>query len=213
MNLDLPIEVVGPEDLLPPAPQPSKQSGSIVKRISERHRRLAQCLAEGMAPGEAGIICGYVGSRVSVLQTDPSFKALIEFYRAQREEQFIGAARKLAQVAETSLDILQDRLEDEPDKIGTGQLLAIIQTSTDRIGLGPTQKHEHLHAHLSSEDIAKLKREVLGSSAKLVELLPQQSRREGPSPASGLPVEDSPLQEGSAEEGPSVRETRSEATE
>lgn len=207
--MSLLVEVPSAELLIerevnPGGPSKSRPQGAgIVKRLSQRHHRLAQCLAEGMPPGEAGVVCGYVGSRVSVLQTDPAFQALIEFYAARRQEQFVGAAKKLADVAELAIDVLHDRLEETPDEIGTTTLVEIVKTSADRTGMGPTSKHEHIHAHLTGDQLAQLKQRALSSQRGIVELLPAQQSSDRGSADENSP-EAPASQEGQREEGPSV---------
>jgi hypothetical protein len=109
-----------------------------LQRLTHRHHRLARTLAEGMSPGQAGILCGYSSSRVSILQDDPTFKELIQFYRAQVEAAFIGLQERLAGLAETAADILQDRLEDDPDGFDSEDLRKIVSMGADRTGHGPS---------------------------------------------------------------------------
>ena len=151
---------------------------SLLKRLSARHHRLAQCLAEGIPPTEAGVICGYVPSRVSVLQNDSAFKNLISFYAAKRQEAFIQTGMKLADVADTALDILQERLEDKPDDISTTSLLAIAATALDRSGHGPSSTQKNVNISLSSDELEKLKQRVFSTQPGSVKLLPSQSEVE-----------------------------------
>lgn len=125
-------------------------------RLSSRHHRLARMLAEGFSPGEAAIATGYVSSRVSILQDDPSFKELVSFYRAKVEEQFVGLQGRLADLAETAAGMLQERLEDGSD-VDTDELMKIIALGADRTGHGPssTQKHNVVFDFGSRLDAAR----------------------------------------------------------
>lgn len=157
-----------------PETSPRAQPQSLLKRLSSRHHRLAQLLAEGVPPGEAGIACGYTASRVSVLQTDIPFKALVAFYASQRQQAFIATGQKLADVADTALDILQDRLEDNPNEFSPTQLLAVITTAADRSGHGPMSTQRNVNVNLSAEQLASLKASVLATQPGTVQLLPAQ---------------------------------------
>lgn len=107
-------------------------------RLHSRHHRLARLLAEGFSEGEAGLACGYVSSRVSILQADPSFSSLVDFYRKQVNEKFLDFQEKLADLASTAVDLIQDRLETEGDEIELDDLRKIVQLGADRTGYGPS---------------------------------------------------------------------------
>ena len=107
-------------------------------RLTHRHHRLARTLAEGTSVSEAAIICSYSISRVSILQEDPAFKELVIFYRKQVEAAFIGLQERLAGLAETAADIIQDRLEDDPDQFDNDDLRKLVVLGADRTGHGPS---------------------------------------------------------------------------
>jgi hypothetical protein len=117
---------------------------SSLRMLSERHRNLARLLAMGKTDGECSIITGYTVSRISILKSDPAMKNLIKHYSEEKDIVFVQAHEKMAQVVSTSLDVLQERLED-PDlvaEMSTDQILEIIKVSADRSGLGPASKSE-----------------------------------------------------------------------
>lgn len=176
---------------------------SLLKRLSARHHRLAQCLAEGIPPGEAGVICGYVASRVSILQNDSAFKELIAFYAAKRQEAFIQTGMKLADVASTALDILQERLEDEPEKFSTPNLLAVAATALDRSGHGPSSTQKNVNVSITSDDLERLKQQVFSTQPGSVKLLSAQSDV-GRGEEGGTDTQPANPQEGGSEEGPKV---------
>lgn len=116
-----------------------------LQRLTHRHHRLARTLAEGIEAGQAAIMCGYSVSRVSILQADPTFKELVLFYRSQVEESFLGLQERLAGLAETAADILQDRLEETPDEFDSEDLRKLVALGADRTGHGPTSTQNHNH--------------------------------------------------------------------
>jgi hypothetical protein len=119
-----------------------------IKRISDRHHGLARNLAAGMSEGEAAVICGLSISRVSILKADPTFKELLEFYRADVTKEYLGLHERLANVAGTALDELQTRLEDEPEKITVNQLLATVAMGADRTGFGPQSSQTNVNVNV-----------------------------------------------------------------
>lgn len=137
----LSAQILGPlvdDDLTEIANVPKNSKAPTLKRLSERHHRLARSLAEGMAPGDAAIANGYNNARVSVLLDDPSFQELVAYYRRQVNAAFVDFQEKLADLASLSADILQDRLEDNPDDVDLQDIIKVLQLSADRTGHGPS---------------------------------------------------------------------------
>ena len=116
-----------------------------LQRLTHRHHRLARTLAEGIEPGQAAIMCNYSVARVSILQADPTFKELVNFYRKQVAEVFLGLQDRLAGLAETAADILQDRLEETPEDFESEDLRKIVAMGADRTGNGPSSTTQHNH--------------------------------------------------------------------
>lgn len=112
-----------------------------LKRLSERHHALARCLASGMAPSDAAITCGYVLSRVSILQADPAFQELLAFYRDDVNERYLGMHEVLAGLSVDAANELWDRLADDMQSdektLSTGQLIELTKLGADRTGHGP----------------------------------------------------------------------------
>lgn len=206
MNMNPPDVMEG--DIFPLPASSSRGVGgekgqSLLKRLSARHHRLAQCLADGIPPGEAGVICGYVASRVSILQNDSAFKELISFYAAKRQEAFIETGMKLADVASTALDILQERLEEKPDDVSIPNLIAIATTALDRSGHGPSSTQKTVSVNVSAEDLERLKQQVFSTQPGSVKLLPSQSDSRGGEEGGTGPGDANP-EAGSSPEGPEV---------
>ena len=123
------------------APRDSKPPG-LVKRLTNRHHALAQALARGMAPADAGHATGYSPSRVSILQRDPAFRDLVRFYGQKIEAAFAGMHETLAGLSLDAAQVLRDRLEETPEEIGNRDLIDLVKTGADRTGHGPSSKEE-----------------------------------------------------------------------
>lgn len=121
---------------------------SALKRLSERHHALARNLASGMEAGEAGLVAGYVASRVSILQNDPAFKELVEFYRRDVTAQYRDLHQKLAGLALDAAEELGERLESEPEKVSIGQLMEITKMGADRTGFGPQSSQTNVNVNV-----------------------------------------------------------------
>lgn len=129
---------INSDDLSSLATEPRKSKAPDLLRLSSRHHRLARLIAEGFSPGEAGTACNYVSSRVSILLGQDAFQELVNFYRAQVNAQYINLHERLSQISETAADIIQDRLEDNPDDFAIDDLQKIVKLGADRTGHGPS---------------------------------------------------------------------------
>lgn len=133
------VRTLEPSDLL----KLNEEKGSTAKpleRISDRHHSLARALASGMSESEASFAVGISLSRVSILKQSPAFAELLEFYRKDVQALYMDMHDRLKTIAMDSAQILMDRLEDEPDKISTGQLMELVKMGADRTGFGPSQQ-------------------------------------------------------------------------
>lgn len=119
-----------------------------LKRIGERHHALARNLAGGMSSGEAGLVAGYCGSRVSILLDDPAFKELVQFYRRDVNAQYRDMHQRLSGLALDAAEVLADRLEDAPDDISTGQLMDLVKLGADRTGFGPQSSSTNVNVNV-----------------------------------------------------------------
>ena len=122
-DADLPL-LVAPE--VKPSVVPA------LKRIRNNHHALARLLAEGRRPGECAAILGFAPSRISILQQDPAFKDLLEFYKSQVEVQYLDVHSRLAQLGTTAVEELQERLEEDPEGFSVSQLQNIAEMALDR---------------------------------------------------------------------------------
>lgn len=123
-------------------------SSNPIKRLSDRHHALARAIASGIKDGEAAIRCGYTASRVSILKSDPAFSELIEFYRADVDKEYLDQHGMLASISKTAMLNLQDRLEDEPEKLSVGQLIELTKLGADRTGAGPQSSSMNINVNV-----------------------------------------------------------------
>jgi hypothetical protein len=124
-----------------------------LKRLSERHHALARCLASGMAPGDAAVTCGYVSSRVSILQADPAFQELLHFYRQNVETKYLDMHGILAGLSADAAMELRERLEADiqadEKTMSTGQLIELTKLGADRTGFGPQSSQVNVNVDLA----------------------------------------------------------------
>ncbi len=146
MALDL--EIVGVTRPLTEADEGAAKPTPLV-RLRDSHHAVARYIARGILPGEISHLTGYALSRISVLQTDPAFRELVEFYRADNREVHREVEEKLAL---TMLDLRQeihDRVLDAPEGIAFGELVDAFKVVADRAGYAPVQRSINKNLNLN----------------------------------------------------------------
>lgn len=108
-------------------------------RIHASHHSLARCLAAGMKPAQAGLVTGYSASRMSILQNDPAFRALVADYQTEAKSVFADLAERMNDLSLDAIEILQERLHEAPEGFTIPVLLDLVKTFADRTGHGPGQ--------------------------------------------------------------------------
>jgi len=133
-----------------------------LQHIKSSHHMLARVLADGKNGNEAALITGYSISRISILQKDPSFANLVQYYKTQVEKCFVNVYERLASLGIDSLEELQRRLDENPDGFTLNQLMELAELTLDRSGAGPTTKntHQHLVALVDARQLDQIKDEV-----------------------------------------------------
>lgn len=169
---------------IPFSAEPPKFRPGIVKRLSQRHRTLARMLAMGQSPGDCARILRYDPSRVSILQNDPAFIAMVDYYRGVKDEEFRQHAAKLSDLNETVIDELQERIEVAPEEFTPSQLTELLKVTADRTGLGPTSTVRHTHLAVTASDLDAIKSRLAGDQSGRVELVSIVDARAIDAPAS-----------------------------
>lgn len=108
-----------------------------LKKLRQRHHALARALASGMPQGEAAISCGYTQSYVSIIESSPAFSELVKFYECEVHKEYLGTHEAMAGLSRDTIDILTERVEENPDDLSVGQLIEISKLGLDRTGHGP----------------------------------------------------------------------------
>lgn len=123
-----------------------------IQRITDRHHALARLIVEGKKMSEAAYICGISLSRVSILQNDPQFIELLGFYRAEQADHYKDMHERLSNLSMDAVQLVADRMEDDPNSLTTGQLLEIAKMGADRTGFGPQSSQTNLNVNVGVAD-------------------------------------------------------------
>lgn len=123
---------LSPEDIAQSEAAPLAAQAPLIQRLRHAHHAIARLVAEGRKGVEISAITGYSQSRISILQNDPAFSELVEYYRGQVEQVFWDTQTKLKHLGDTALEILQERLEENPNAVGVESLRKIMAEAYDR---------------------------------------------------------------------------------
>lgn len=118
---------------------------SLIK-IHTSHHALAKCLASGMKQSQAALVTGYTANRVSILMADPAFITLVDDYRNEMKGAFADLAERMTNISLDAIEILQERLHDNPETFSADTLLDVIKVMADRTGHGPGQNINVRHS-------------------------------------------------------------------
>lgn len=111
-----------------------------LQRLTERHHALARLIAAGTPPGQAAVIVGRTANNVAILQNDPSFCELVDFYAQEVNAEYRTMQAQMAGLGEDAVAELRRRLEDDDavKEMGAAFLLDVVTKIADRTGNGPT---------------------------------------------------------------------------
>jgi len=109
-------------------------------RIHASHHALARCLAAGMRPAHAALVTGYSSSRISILQQDQAFMALVSDYQAEARAAYADLGERMNNLSLDAIELLQERLHEFPEGFSIPMLLDLVRTFADRTGHGPNQE-------------------------------------------------------------------------
>lgn len=105
--------------------QPKRASS--LKQIRHTHHQLARLIAVGSADAEASQITGYSPAYISKIKKDPSFEELVEYYAVQKEQIFVDVVDRMRVLGLSTLDELQNRLEEEPEEWSRRELMELAE--------------------------------------------------------------------------------------
>jgi hypothetical protein len=119
-----------------------------IKSLRERHHALARCLSRGASDADAAAMTGYTVSRISILRSDPTFAELMAHYQGVKDFAFADFQERASAVAIDSLNIIADRIEEDPEAISTGQALEIVKQLADRTGHSPLTRTQNTNVNV-----------------------------------------------------------------
>jgi hypothetical protein len=82
---------------------------------------------------------------------------LLAHYGEQEADLWRNVRERAAMLGMTAAEVLQERLLENPEKVATKDLLAVMQGGWDYGGHKPPERSENLHVHTTKEEIEQAK--------------------------------------------------------
>lgn len=127
-----------------------------LQKLRSRHHQLAQLLSSGMTDNQVSLALGYSPSRISILKADPAFRELLAYYEKQHEALHLDVQERLITLGLDTIEVLQQRLDDDPDEFSARELREMAEMALDRTGHGKSSTVSVMHG-LDEETHALLK--------------------------------------------------------
>lgn len=125
-------------------------------KLRSRHHMVAQLLAMGQRPKDVAFKTGYSQSRISILQADPAFKELLSSYEAEQINLSYDVKERLRTLSMESIDLIQIRLDEDPEQFTNKELMTLAELSLDRTGHGKSSTVQ-VELGLDADSVALLK--------------------------------------------------------
>jgi hypothetical protein len=101
-----------------------------IPQIKHQHHQIASLIAQGIEGVEISAITGYSPSYISILKNAPDMKQLVDYYQKMADEKLkeksVDAIARLRSLGIASVEELQNRLNDAPEKFTVAQLTELI---------------------------------------------------------------------------------------
>jgi len=162
---DLPFAIgreLEPADLLDAGSEGAIKPISI-QQIRQSHHELARLIAQGEKAVTISEITGYSQARISVLKSDPQFQELVEHYKElESEAHTLSRAdfhQRLASLGFDSIEVLHQKIVENPDSISAGELIKVVEAVADRTGHGKTStvNNNNVTTTLTASELADLR--------------------------------------------------------
>lgn len=138
-----------------------------LKTLRHTHHTIARLLCDGVSQAEISVIVGVSQSRISILKNDPAFNELLTHYAGTKARIQVDMWTRLAQLGVSSIEVLEERVLDNPDTIDSATLLKIVETISDRTGF-PKQTNINVKTtNFSDAALEALKLEVATGVKKI----------------------------------------------
>lgn len=153
--------------------KPQKQQMTVGK-LRTSHHSVARMVAIGKPVVEIAATVGRDPSGIYKLLHDPAFQELVSYYQSMTNEVQIDTARRIAGMTNDAMEVIHERILENPEKVKTEELIKVVTMGLDRSGFGPkTTSNINLRAMVVTDaQLDRIKQEALSRRAGQVNSLP-----------------------------------------
>ena len=168
-------------------PKRAPEGAAALKRIRSSHHEAARLVGLGKSNQEISLITGYTPQRIVQLKHDPAFCELVTHYQGQVEDLYIDTHRRLAGFTNDAMEVLHERLLEEPQKIKTSDLKDLLTLGLDRTGFGPksTVNTNIKAVVITNAELERIKGEAAAARLGTVRQLEAQREQDNLQPSLG----------------------------
>jgi hypothetical protein len=142
-----------------------------IQHMWERHFEIARLNAAGLQPTQIAAIVGVTPACVGYTLNSALVRRQVEKLRAGRDASAINIQEQIEELAPKAVALYDMILENDAEALGSAAPVHVRKQVADMVlgisGLAPVQrlKGEVTHAHLTADDIARLRDRAIGAGA------------------------------------------------
>lgn len=146
------------------------RGGFRVGKIWERHDEIARMILLGMKNTEIAEKVGCTAATVGNVRNSPVVQEKLSIMGGARDAYTVDIARDIQEFAPKALALLKDIVLGKGVGASASPALRAREANSfmDRAGFGAVRKEQHVHAHLTAEEIDAIKERALGANSPVV---------------------------------------------
>lgn len=180
-----------------------------LQKIRQSHHSMARMVALGKSNIEISEVIGVTPQRITTLKADPAFQELISYYQSMTDDVYVNVAERIAGFTTDAMEVLHERILENPDAVKTDDIIKVISMGLDRTGYGPksTQNINQRVMVVTDAELDRIKQEATLRRVGAIRSLPTSEEPAlGQSMPGSLPLQIEVEAEGIESQGPFLRE-------
>jgi hypothetical protein len=144
------------------------RKGFRVSKVWELHEEISRRLVLGEKATKVAEDLGCTPATVSNVRNSPIIQDRMAIMKGARDAKTVDIARDIQEFAPKALELLKDIVLGKGLGANASASLRAKEANgfLDRAGFAPVRREQHMHAHLSSEDIDAIKQRAFGSTGR-----------------------------------------------
>lgn len=137
-----------------------------IQNMWERHHEIVRLTLLGHAPKDIAHKLGVTPQTICNTLNSKIVRDKLEIMRAQRDAATVSAAQAIKDLAPKAIAIVDKILQSELGTVSPAVQLSAAKDILDRNGHKPPEKVQHMHAHLTGEEIEAIKQRALANGLR-----------------------------------------------